>query len=112
MKEIRAIISMEKLDAVKEALKVIGVRGIMIPHIEDPGSITRLRLEIICKDEDVERVARSIAENACAGEIDDAKIFVYNCEDALQIGSTRKVQGLDVIEHVIFVCPELNTLRP
>lgn len=104
MKEIRAIILVEKLDEVKEALTAIGLPGLMVTHIEGHGRqsgiseqfrgrvfkvdlILKVRLEIVCKDDDVERIMRVIAEAARTGEIDDGKIFVYNVEDALRIRS-------------------------
>ena len=107
MKEIRAIIHVEKLDEVKEALTAIGLPGLMVTHIEGHGRqsgiseqfrgrvfkvdlIPKVRLEIVCKDDDVERIMRIIAEAARTGEIGDGKIFVYNVEDALRIRSMEE----------------------
>jgi nitrogen regulatory protein P-II 1 len=104
MKEIRAIIRVEKLDDVKDALTAIGLPGLMVTHIDGHGRqsgiseqfrgreykvdlLPKIRLEIVCRDEDVERIVQTIAEAARTGEIGDGKVFVYNVEDALRIRS-------------------------
>jgi nitrogen regulatory protein P-II 1 len=102
MKEIRAIIRMEKLRDVLDALEVDGHPGVSVERIEGHGRQTGLveqfrgrefkvdllpkaRLDIVCSDEEVAKLVNTIAENAKTGEIGDGKIFVYPVEDALRI---------------------------
>jgi nitrogen regulatory protein PII len=47
--------------------------------------VPKLRLDIICKDEDVEGLLEIIQASAKTGKIGDGKIFVYPCEDVLRI---------------------------
>ena len=104
MKEIRAIVRLEKVDEVKEALEHIGVPGLTIAHVEGHGRqsglveqfrgrefkvdlLPKARIDIVCKDEEVERIASAIREVAKTGEIGDGKIFIYPVENAIRIRS-------------------------
>ena len=107
MKEVRAIIRVEKLETVKEALAGIGLPGLMVTHIEGHGRqsglteqfrgrefkvdlLPKVRLETVCLDKDVEQIVNTVAEAARTGEIGDGKIFVYNVEDAIRIRSMER----------------------
>jgi nitrogen regulatory protein P-II 1 len=107
MKEVRAIIRVEKLETVKEALAGIGLPGLMVTHIEGHGRqsglteqfrgrefrvdlLPKVRLETVCLDKDVEQIVKTVAEAARTGEIGDGKIFVYNVEDAIRIRSMER----------------------
>ncbi len=107
MKEVRAIIRVEKLDAVKEALSDIGLPGLMITHIEGHGRqsgiseqfrgrefkvdlLPKIKLEIVCKDEQANQIVRVIADSARTGEIGDGKIFIYDVIDAVRIRSMEQ----------------------
>jgi nitrogen regulatory protein P-II 1 len=102
MKEIRAIIRVEKLREVLDALEEKGHPGVSVTRIEGHGRQTGLveqfrgrefkvdllpkaRLDIVCTDEDVEQMVQTIAENAKTGGIGDGKIFIYPVEGAMRI---------------------------
>lgn len=102
MKEIRAIIRVEKLRDVLDALENYGHPGVSVERIEGHGRQTGLveqfrgrefkvdllpkaRLDIVCTDEEVEKLVNTIATNAKTGAIGDGKIFVYPVEDAYRI---------------------------
>lgn len=104
MKEIRAIVRVEKLDDVRNALEQIGIPGVTITPIEGHGRqsgiveqfrgrefkvdlIPKAKLEIVCKDKDVEKIVVAITQAARTGEIGDGKIFIYPVENALRIRS-------------------------
>ncbi len=104
MKEVRAIVRLEKMEEVKSALDEIGLPGLMVTRIEGHGKqsgvveqfrgrefkvdlLPKARLEIVCKDEDVDRIVATIIEAARTGEIGDGKIFVYDVADAIRIRS-------------------------
>ncbi len=107
MKEIRAIIRVEKLDAVKSALSAIGLPGLMITNIEGHGRqsgitelfrgrefkvdlLPKIKIEIVCKDEQVDQIVQTIADSARTGEIGDGKIFIYDVMDAIRIRSMER----------------------
>jgi nitrogen regulatory protein P-II 1 len=102
MKEIRAIIRIEKLREVLDALESTGHPGVSVERIEGHGRQTGLveqfrgrefkvdllpkaRLNIVCVDADVEQLIQTIAEHAKTGGIGDGKIFIYPVEGALRI---------------------------
>jgi nitrogen regulatory protein P-II 1 len=107
MKEIRAIIRLEKLRDVLDALEDAGHPGVSVERIEGHGRQTGLveqfrgrefkvdllpkaRLDIVCTDAEVEQLVSTIADYAKTGEIGDGKIFVYPVQDALRIRTGEK----------------------
>jgi nitrogen regulatory protein P-II 1 len=102
MKRIEAIIRPEKLDAVRAALEKVGYSGLMISEVEGHGKqkgvvqqwrgekykvdlLPKIKLEIIVRDQELERTVKTITDNAKTGEIGDGKIFVSNVENAIRI---------------------------
>ena len=102
MKEIRAIIRVEKIRDVLDALEDTGHPGVSIERIEGHGRQTgiveqfrgrefkvdllpKARLDIVCADDQVETLVQTIAANAKTGGIGDGKIFIYPVEGALRI---------------------------
>ena len=47
--------------------------------------LPKVRIEVVSKDEDVERVVNAIISSARTGQIGDGKIFISNVEDAVRI---------------------------
>ncbi len=107
MKEVRAIIRVDKMREVQEALSGIGLPGLMVSRIEGYGKqsgiveqfrgrefrvdlIPKVRMEIVCKDSDVDRIIDVIMKTARTGEIGDGKIFVYDVADAVRIRSGER----------------------
>ncbi|MEK6727812.1 MAG: P-II family nitrogen regulator [Candidatus Omnitrophota bacterium] len=107
MKRIEAIIRPEKLDAVRSALEKAGCGGLMISEIEGHGKqkgvvqqwrgekyrveiLPKLKIEIVVKDTDVERITKTIIDNVKTGEIGDGKIFISNIENAIRIRTGEK----------------------
>lgn len=102
MKKIEAIIRPEKFDALRIALEKEGCAGLMITEIEGHGKqkgvfqqwrgekyrvavLPKVKIEIVVKDEDAERIIKAITNNVKTGEIGDGKIFIYAIEDAIRI---------------------------
>lgn len=95
MKEIKAFIRPQKLDAVVDGLEgrphtpgltVSEVRG--WGHVagqEAPRLTERIKLEIVVADEDVEDVVSLIVEKARTGHSGDGNIFVSDIGDAVRI---------------------------
>jgi nitrogen regulatory protein P-II 1 len=102
MKKIEAIIRPEKLDAVRSALEKAGCTGLMISEIEGHGKqkgvvqqwrgekykvelLPKIKIEVIVKDQDLEKITKTIIDHAKTGEIGDGKIFISSIENAIRI---------------------------
>lgn len=107
MKKIEAVIRVEKLDEVREALEKLGYPGMMVTRIEGHGRqkglveqfrgrefklelLPKIKIEIIAHDKDTDKIMDAIAKSAATGEIGDGKIFVYPVENAMRIRTGEK----------------------
>ena len=112
MKKIEAIIKPYKLDDVKDALNEIGISGMTLSEVKGYGRqkghkevyrgaeyivdfLPKMKLEIIVKAEDVDRVIECIRQSAYTGKIGDGKIFVLPVEDVVRVRTGEK--GNDAI---------------
>jgi len=102
MKLIRAIIRPSKLDDVIDALSGVGVQGMTVIAVHGFGRqkghktvyrgqeyvahlIEKKMIEIIARDEDTERIAKTVVETARTGEVGDGKIFISSVDNAIRI---------------------------
>ena len=102
MKKIEAIIKPFKLDEVREALSEIGVTGLTVTEVKGFGRqkghtelyrgaeyvvdfLPKVKVEVVVKDEDVERCIDAILKAAKTGKIGDGKIFVTAVEQVVRI---------------------------
>ena len=102
MKRIEAIIQPFKLDDVREALKAIGVDGMTIYDVRGHGRqkghkevyrgqeyevdlLPKVKVEVVVKDDDVDRCIEAIVKAAKTGKIGDGKIFVTAVEQVVRI---------------------------
>jgi nitrogen regulatory protein P-II 1 len=102
MKKIEAYIKPFKLDEVKEALMEVGIGGMSVTEVKGFGRqrghkelyrgseykvdfLPKIRVEVVVKDEDVERVVKAIIASARTGQIGDGKIFISSVEDAIRV---------------------------
>ncbi|MCC5979219.1 MAG: P-II family nitrogen regulator [Salinarimonas sp.] len=102
MKKIEAIIKPFKLDEVKEALQDVGLQGITVIEAKGFGRqkghtelyrgaeyvvdfLPKVKLEIVCSDDLVEKAVDAIRKAAQTGRIGDGKIFVSAVEEAIRI---------------------------
>ena len=107
MKKIEAIIRPEKLESVQRALEKVGYSGLMISEIEGHGKqkgivqqwrgekykvefLPKIKIEIIVKDDEVERIIKTIVDSAKTGEIGDGKIFISPIENVIRIRTGEK----------------------
>src|SRR5579864_5012647 len=98
MTKVEAIIQTSKLDAVKEALHEIGVEGMTVlegrGHGRQKGHtefyrgreytvdlIPKIKIEMVLRDEMVDKVIDAIVAAARTGKIGDGKIFVSRMDD-------------------------------
>lgn len=102
MKKIEAYIKPFKIDEVKESLMEIGVGGMTVTEVKGFGRqkghtelyrgseykvdfLPKVKIEVVIKKEDVERVVDAVVKAARTGQIGDGKIFVMDVEDAVRI---------------------------
>ena len=102
MKMVVAIIKPFKLDDVREALSEAGVNGITVTEVKGFGRqkghtelyrgaeyvvdfLPKVKIELIVRDEDVERAIEAVVKAARTGKIGDGKIFVTPIDQAVRI---------------------------
>jgi nitrogen regulatory protein P-II 1 len=107
MKKVEAIIKPFKLDEVKEALGEIGIQGMTVSEVKGFGRqkghtelyrgaeyvvdfLPKIKMEIIVKDDLVQRVIDTIQNAATTGRIGDGKIFVTTVDEVLRIRTGEK----------------------
>lgn len=107
MKKIEAIFRNEKLSAVKETLKSVGVAGMTVTEVRGHGTqkgitevyrgkafsvdlISKIKVEVVTEDKDVKKVTDTIVDAARTGSIGDGKIFVSGVEDIIRIRTGEK----------------------
>jgi nitrogen regulatory protein P-II 1 len=108
MQKIEAIIRPEKMDDVKNALTAVGVSGLNIVHVTGRGvqkgivhmgrggetyevdMLPKVKVEVVVRDQDVDRVVEAICKAAQTGNIGDGKIFVIPVADAIRVRTREK----------------------
>ena len=102
MKKIEAVIKPFKLDEVKEALHEVGLQGITVVEAKGFGRqkghtelyrgaeyvvdfLPKVKIEVVCDDDVVERAVEAIVNAARTGRIGDGKIFISPIEDVIRI---------------------------
>ena len=102
MKKIEAYIKPFKLDDVKEALMEAGAGGMSVAEVKGFGRqrghkelyrgseykvdfLPKIRIDVVVKDADVERVVKAIVAAARTGQIGDGKIFISDVADAIRV---------------------------
>ena len=102
MKLVVAIVKPHRLDEVKEALRDAGVQGLTTTDVEGFGRqrghtevyrgaeyqvdfVPKVRVEVLCDDDQVQGVIDAIAKSARTGKIGDGKIWVTPVEQIVRI---------------------------
>ncbi|WP_435274468.1 P-II family nitrogen regulator [Psychrobium sp. nBUS_13] len=102
MKLIIAIIKPFKLDDVRNSISEAGIEGLTVSEVRGFGRqkghtelyrgaeyqvdfLPKMKLEIACEDQNVDRVIEAITTAAHTGKIGDGKIFVTNLEQSIRI---------------------------
>lgn len=105
MKKIEAIVKPHKLDDIKNGLVSAGIlNGMTVTEVRGFGRqkghvevyrgreyevrfLPKVKIEIVMKDEDIDKAIEIIIAKARTGEMGDGKIFVYTVESAIRISS-------------------------
>ncbi len=107
MKKVEAIIKPFKLDAVKEGLMDIGIKGLTVSEVKGYGRqkghteiyrgaeyvvdfLPKVKIEIVIEDEMVDTVIEKIIETSKTGKVGDGKIFVIPIEEVIRIRTGEK----------------------
>jgi len=102
VKLVVAIIKPFKLDDVKSAVQDIGVQGLTITEVQGFGRqrghtevyrgseykvdfLPKVRLEVLVKDGEVDKVANTIVDRARTGKIGDGKLWIQDIDVAVRI---------------------------
>jgi nitrogen regulatory protein P-II 2 len=102
MKIVMAIIKPFKLDEVRDALGKIGVQGLTVTEVKGYGRqkghteiyrgaeyavsfLPKIKLEVACPSDQVDKVIETITATAKTGQIGDGKIFVLGLDHAVRI---------------------------
>ena len=102
MQRVEAIIRPEKLDVVKSALEDLDHAGMTLTEVRGHGTqrgvteqwrgrtfaveyLTKVKIELVVKDEDVDAIVERIVDAARTGQVGDGKIFVSPVSSAVRI---------------------------
>ena len=102
MKMIIAIIRPHKLDDVHHNLQDAGFRGITITEVKGYGRqkghreiyrgaeykiefVPKIKIELVCTDNSVEKAVSIIVNTSKTGEVGDGKIFITPIEEVIRV---------------------------
>jgi nitrogen regulatory protein P-II 1 len=102
MKKVEAIVRHFKLEDVKNALAEHGIDGMTVSEVRGFGRqkghtemyrgteytvdfVPKVKLEIICSDDNLQKVVDTILQTAQTGQIGDGKIFISDLQDSIRI---------------------------
>ncbi len=107
MKKIEAIIKPFKLEDVKDALGEVEVSGMTVSEVKGYGRqqghselyrgaeyvvdfLPKIKIEIIVKEDDIDKAVDAIIRSARTGKIGDGKIFVSPIERVIRIRTNEE----------------------
>ena len=102
MQKVEAIIRPEKLDVVKTALEDLDHAGMTLTEVRGHGTqrgvteqwrgrtfaveyLTKVKIELVVKDDEVDAILERIVDAARTGQVGDGKIFVSPVTQAVRI---------------------------
>ena len=107
MKQVSCIVRPEKLDAVTSALNKENVVGMTVSDVRGFGRqkgqvehyrgeaytirfISKIKVDIVVHDEEVEKVVAAVSQAARTGNVGDGKIFISDVSNAVRIRTGEK----------------------
>jgi nitrogen regulatory protein P-II 1 len=110
MTKVEAIIQPSRLDAVKDALREIGVNGMTVAEVRGHGRqkghtelyrgseytvdlLPKIKLEAVLPDKLVDSAVATILKTAKTGKIGDGKIFLTKIDQAIRIRNDERGDG-------------------
>jgi nitrogen regulatory protein P-II 1 len=99
---ITAVVKPFKLDDVREALEAVGVKGLTVSDVQGFGRqrghtevyrgaeyqvdlVPKVRVEVICDDEDAETLVDVIVKASQTGRIGDGKVWVAPVDTVVRV---------------------------
>lgn len=112
MKLVTAIVKPHVLEAVKDTLKAAGVQGMTVTDVRGFGRqgghtetyrgteyavdfVPKVRLEILCADDQADGLVNLVAEASRTGNIGDGKVWVVDVERAVRTRTGE--EGVDAL---------------
>jgi nitrogen regulatory protein P-II 1 len=110
MMMIKAIIRPERLDFIRKALEDKGIYGMTVMHVEGRGDqkgislqyrggtitvdfISKIQVEIVVREREVDTVIEAIKGGAKTGKIGDGRIFVLPVERVIRVRTGEENSG-------------------
>ncbi len=107
MKKLEAIIQPSRFDAVKEALREIGVDGMTVSEVRGHGRqkghtevyrgseytvdlLPKIKIEMVLPDNLADSAVETILKTAKTGKIGDGKIFLSKVDEAIRIRNEER----------------------
>lgn len=107
MRKIEAIIQPSRFDAVKEALREVGVEGMTVSEVRGHGRqkghtevyrgseytvdlLPKVKIEMVVAESLADAATQAILKSARTGKIGDGKIFVTRVDEAIRIRNEER----------------------
>ncbi len=100
MKKIECVIQNKKLTELEQALRAVGIGGMMVTEIKGFGNeqtrpdsylfLPKTKVEIYCVDGMLDLLIRTICETCQTGQLGDGKIAVFEVEDLIRIRTFQR----------------------
>src|SRR3974377_566300 len=107
MMKIEAIIQPSRFEAVKDALREVGIEGMTVTEVRGHGRqkghtevyrgreytvdlLPKIKLELVLPDNLATRALETILKSAKTGKIGDGKIFLSRIEEAIRIRNEER----------------------
>ncbi|PYV08946.1 MAG: P-II family nitrogen regulator [Acidobacteria bacterium] len=107
MTKLEAIFQPSRFDAVKEALREIGVDGMTVSEVRGHGRqkghtevyrgreysvdlLPKIKIEMVLPDKLVDSAVRTVLKAAKTGKIGDGKIFLTKVDEAIRIRNEER----------------------
>ncbi len=107
MTKLEAIIQPNRLDPVRDALIELGVEGMTVSEVRGHGRqkghtetyrgreyginfLPKVKVELVLKDDLVDRAVDAIVKHAATGRMGDGKIFLYKVDEAIRIRNQER----------------------
>src|SRR6476620_9002896 len=107
MTKVEAIIQPNRFEIVKDALVEIGVEGMTVSEVRGHGRqkghtetyrgreyginfLPKVKVELVLKDDLVDRAVDAIVKQAATGRMGDGKIFLYKVDEAIRIRNQER----------------------
>ena len=100
MKKIECIVPIHKFPQLQKALREHGVHGMTVSEVRGFGNeqtrpepylfLPKNKVELYCRDEEVEDILASISSVCKTGQLGDGKIAIFSVEDLIRIRTNER----------------------